>query len=180
MPTCDLSTRTKRRLLIAAPQTLKTAYGAADRDFEGTVDIAGTTYDLLRIYPDAGSSGFSSSENDPESKGVRRGFGGYTTRYYNPFRDPSIEVTAQMSHAAFLVLQDIHRIAATSGALVTVQDYCNADLADWQSAIAGSSDPFTTRQCGLKIINRPQVVGNPTSGFRLGEAVKFSLQVVPS
>jgi hypothetical protein len=179
MPTCDLTTRTKRRLLIAAPQTLKTTYGAADRDFEGTVDIGGTTYDLLRVYPDSGSSGYSNTEQDPESKGIRKGFGGYTFRTYTPHRDPKIEVTAQMSHAAYLVLLAVHEISATSGTLVTVQDFCRPELTEWGTAIAGSSDPFTTRTCGLTIINRPQVVGNVAGGFRLSEAVKFTLQVVP-
>lgn len=174
---CNLTARTKRRLLIATPQGLKADLGAQDSDFEGTLSIGGTTYDLLRVYPD--SSGYTQTEVDPEAKGARRGYGGYTKRLYKPWRNPEIDITAQMSGPAWLVLQELHAIYAASNAWITVQDYCSPDVADMRTAIAGETDPFTTRLCDLTITSRPSLVGNVTRGWFLPEPVKFRLKVIP-
>lgn len=179
---CDLTQRKIKRLLIAAPQNLRALYGASDRDYEGTLVISSTTYDLLRVYPNR-EGGYVARQINRESKGLRRGFGGHSFTPYQPYVDTEISVTARISAPAFQVLRAVHEISASSGfggapSLITVLDYAQPNLADWATGIAGVTEPFTQRLCELDLPEWGQVRGLSTGPWSLEETVSFTLKVV--
>lgn len=173
---CNLSRRTRPFILIAIPQSVRAAFGVTAKELEGTITMGGRTFDWLRIYPEA--SGFSSSEEDSDKKGLIAGFSGFTARVYQPWGDASVDVEAYVSAAAYLALAKVQEIAATSGAAITIRDYCTPNLDAIATAIATNAPlAYTQRLCDLRLSNRPPLFG--TAGqYRLKETVKFRLRFV--
>ncbi|MEM6838146.1 MAG: hypothetical protein AAF609_14975 [Cyanobacteria bacterium P01_C01_bin.120] len=148
--TCSLTYRTKRSILIAVPQGLKAAYGASDLSFEGTTDIDGVTYDLLRLYPDS-VGGYVQRQRNLETKGLRYGYAGVTFAKYTPFQDAELQFTTLIKTAALYVLLEAQAIQASSSQLITIHDYARPSFVDMRAAIAGGTEPFTVRQGELTI-----------------------------
>ncbi|MBD1871942.1 hypothetical protein H6F75_00460 [Nodosilinea sp. FACHB-131] len=163
MPPCDISRRTRKRILIAAPQTLKTTYDAPADAFDGTVTIGGVVYDLLRVFPTP--DGYKRRERNRENKGLRFNYDRATFTPYTPGKDVDIEITAIVNAATVRVLQAVYELHATSGmsggaaSLVTLYDYCRPDLADWATAIAGNTEPVTVRHGAIELGEMGAVVG---------------------
>jgi len=171
---CNLARRTRPFLLIAMPQTVTAAFGVGEEELEGTITMGGRDFDWLRIYPEA--SGFKSSEEDSDKKGIVAGFSGFTARVYQPWGDTSVDVEAHLSAAAYLALAKVQEIAATSGAAVTVRDYCTPNLDNIAQAIAANTPlAYTQRLCDLRITSRPPLFGR-AGAYRLQETIKFRLR----
>ena len=174
---CDLTNRTKRPILVAVPQGLKAAYGAADINFEGTTDISGATHDLLRLYPDS-VGGYRQRQRNLESKGLRYGYNGVTFATYSTTQDLEFEFTFRTRTPAVYILLELQAIQASSGELITIHDYARPAFSDMRSATAGQTEPFTVRQGELVLNEIGQFRGTATGPRSEEEPVKITFRQV--
>lgn len=166
-------------MLFAVPQTLRSLFAASDSDYEGTVDIDGTTYDWLRVYP----STYKQAQTNREVKGLRRGTAGYAFAPYRVEDEPEITATVEVSYSQFLLLKQIERLSAASGfggtpTLVTMRDYVQPGVDDQASAIAGSTEPFTDRLGELVVGDLASLRGNATGGHSYTEPLELTFKEV--
>jgi len=183
MPTCDRTRVQRKRILIAAPTALATTYDCPADAFDGTVSIAGQSYSLLRLYPTI-PDGYRRRQRQRENAGLRFNFDRVSYAPHRPWLDLELEITAQVSAAAYRVLHAVHELHALSGvnggatSLVTLYDYCRPDLSGWASAIADNAEPVTIRHGSLELEDMGQVTGLATGPWSETEPVKLLFKQV--
>lgn len=168
MPTCDLTARQIKRLLIPCSDGLRAKYQLdADRYFEsGYLRIYALPQQISPEYSYLGDTGYK-----PTFQGLRylrtSMIKGYTVK------------VADQNYRLFALMQEISAVNSAAGALISVLDYCLPEYPDVATALAGGTEPYTVRAGRIyNVIPEEGSVGTKGERHYVGFGFKFQEALV--